>query len=81
MIEDFECPICFLQWEEGEDTGAVYVQALAKPKKCEYCLTHEMTDTELLERRLELMGQTNLYHMPTLIQQMYAVLSEQGEPK
>ena len=74
----FECPECFLIWQESNsspvlmDSGLVEKTRLVE-KKCEYCETQAYGPRSLkrLQRRLEVMDKALPSRMPDILRDMY----------
>ena len=71
FIQCFECPQCFLIWEEHllkrEDINDFFVVE----KKCGYCETHRrMSSLQLLRRRLKTAENSRISRFPELIQHL-----------
>jgi hypothetical protein len=63
-----ECPKCFYRWEKVIDKGRLENCY----ELCDYCFNHsEMTELDLLKRKLEVMEYTTLSRTPILLQDMF----------
>jgi len=74
MIESFECPLCFIFWEEGEedeeDDGVI---ERYKEKKCSFCHTNNPTGKVLLERMIEVIPKARPSKLPKLLLFFYSI--------
>lgn len=65
-----ECPICFFLWED-------LIESEEKEIKCHYCIQKsKMTDAEILDRRLKIMGHSKAVRTPETLRLMYKVLKD-----
>jgi hypothetical protein len=65
-----ECPVCFLVWEEESKKARDNIVS----RLCELCSKIELTERQLLERRINHLDKTLVYRYPEIIQHMYKQL-------
>lgn len=69
IAHTYECRFCFLCIRIGVDS----LEEVEKEWACDYCKDKTMDDRELLERRLEVMGNANVRRFVETIRLMYKV--------
>ena len=78
-LRNFECPICYLQWQE--DSGStIYPSDCFEAKKCAYCQENihndvtQMQSYKILQRQMDVLENTNLNRLPAIFKRMFSLM-------
>ena len=71
-----ECPKCFYRWEQVFDIGTFTTYSVY----CDYCYNHlEMSNLEVLKRRLAVFEYTALNRTPVILRDMFNFIMNEIE--